>query len=103
MMKWLIVDQKHRGDDTGRLLFQCMVLNARSIGHEKFCRFVLKDNASSQPFYRSLDVNHDRNEYERIHSQRSPASMRNSRSSNLSVDKLERRAVAAETYSIGVR
>ncbi|NEU98645.1 GNAT family N-acetyltransferase [Bradyrhizobium sp. UFLA 03-164] len=59
MMKWLFVDPEYRGTGIGKLLFQRMAVHAKSIGHDKFCWFVLKDNANAQAFYRSVGATPD--------------------------------------------
>jgi GNAT superfamily N-acetyltransferase len=53
MMKWLFVDETQRGGRVGAQLLQRMAEHAKSTGHQKFCWFVLKDNARAQNFYRS--------------------------------------------------
>lgn len=54
MMKWLFVDTDMRGQGIGRLLMQRMARHATDTGHDKFCWFVLKDNARAQAFYRDV-------------------------------------------------
>lgn len=59
MMKWLFVDADMRGRGIGRLLMQRMARHAKETGHEKFCWFVLKDNARAQAFYRDVGATPD--------------------------------------------
>lgn len=59
MMKWLFVDADLRGRGIGRLLMQRMARHAKDTGHEKFCWFVLKDNARAQAFYRDVGATPD--------------------------------------------
>ena len=59
MMKWLFVDSDVRGRGVGRRLMQRMARHAADTGHEKFCWFVLKDNAAAQAFYRGIDATPD--------------------------------------------
>jgi GNAT superfamily N-acetyltransferase len=59
MMKWLFVDADMRGRGIGRLLMQRMARHAKDTGHDKFCWFVLKDNASAQAFYRDVGATPD--------------------------------------------
>jgi GNAT superfamily N-acetyltransferase len=54
MMKWLFVDPEMRGRGVGRQLMQRMARHAMDTGHEKFCWFVLKDNAAARAFYRGI-------------------------------------------------
>ena len=54
MMKWLFVKPDCRGAKIGEKLLQQMAEQARLLGYEKFCWFVLKDNIRAQKFYRSL-------------------------------------------------
>jgi diamine N-acetyltransferase len=59
MMKWLFVDADMRSHGLGRLLMQRMARHAKETGHEKFCWFVLKDNARAQAFYRDVGATPD--------------------------------------------
>ena len=59
MMKWLFVDADLRSRGVGRLLMERMARHARETGHEKFCWFVLKDNARAQAFYRDVGATPD--------------------------------------------
>lgn len=59
MMKWLFVDPDLRSAGVGRLLMQRMARHARETGHDKFCWFVLKDNARAQAFYRGVGATPD--------------------------------------------
>ena len=61
MMKWLFVDADMRGHGIGRLLMQRMARHALETGHQKFCWFVLKDNAPAQAFYRGVGATPDPN------------------------------------------
>jgi len=59
MMKWLFVDDEVRGRGVGRRLMQRMARHAVDTGHDKFCWFVLKDNAAAQAFYRGIGATPD--------------------------------------------
>ena len=59
MLKWLYVDPDHRGARIGQSLMRRMALHARATGHERFCWFVLDDNAVAQSFYRWLGATED--------------------------------------------
>jgi len=59
MMKWLFVDADMRGRGLGRRLMHRMARHAVETGHDKFCWFVLKDNAPAQAFYRDLGATPD--------------------------------------------
>lgn len=59
MMKWLFVDPDMRGHGVGRRLMQRMARHALDTGHEKFCWFVLKDNAPAQAFYGGIGATPD--------------------------------------------
>ena len=59
MMKWLFVDPDMRGRGLGRRLMQRMARHATETGHQKFCWFVLKDNAAAQAFYRGIGATPD--------------------------------------------
>ncbi|HEY4251342.1 MAG TPA: GNAT family N-acetyltransferase [Roseomonas sp.] len=59
MMKWLFVDQEHRGGRIGRRLVRRMARHALETGHRKFCWFVLKDNLPAQAFYRGVGATPD--------------------------------------------
>ena len=61
MLKWLFVDPDVRGHGVGRRLIQRLARHAADAGHEKFCWFVLKDNAAAQAFYRGIDATPDPN------------------------------------------
>ena len=61
MMKWLFVDSDMRGHGVGRLLMQRVARHAVETGHDKFCWFVLKDNAPAQSFYRGVGATPDPN------------------------------------------
>jgi ribosomal protein S18 acetylase RimI-like enzyme len=59
MLKWLYVDPECRGGRVGQRLMRQMALHARATGHERFCWFVLNDNALAQSFYRGLGATED--------------------------------------------
>jgi GNAT superfamily N-acetyltransferase len=59
MMKWLFVDPDMRGRGLGRRLMQRMARHATETGHQKFCWFVLKDNAAAQAFYCGIGATPD--------------------------------------------
>ncbi len=59
MMKWLFVDPDVRGRGIGRRLMGRMARHAMDTGHERFCWFVLKDNAPAQAFYKGVDATPD--------------------------------------------
>src|SRR6201996_6446054 len=59
MLKWLYVDPEHRGGRVGERLMRQMALHARATGHQRFCWFVLNDNALAQSFYRGLGATED--------------------------------------------
>ncbi|MGY3131420.1 GNAT superfamily N-acetyltransferase [Bradyrhizobium sp. USDA 4501] len=59
MMKWLYIDPEYRGTGIGRRLMRQMALHARKTGHERFCWFVLTDNAPAQSFYRGVGATED--------------------------------------------
>lgn len=59
MMKWLFVDPAMRSKGVGRMLIQRMSRHAQETGHDKFCWFVLKDNARAQTFYRDVGATPD--------------------------------------------
>ncbi|MDB5414770.1 MAG: family acetyltransferase [Rubritepida sp.] len=59
MMKWLFIDPGCRGGGVGRRLLQRMARHALATGHDRFCWFVLKDNAPAQAFYRGLGATPD--------------------------------------------
>lgn len=59
MMKWLFVDPDMRGRGVGRRLMQRMARHAVDTGHQKFCWFVLKDNAAAQAFYSGIGATPD--------------------------------------------
>ena len=59
MLKWLYVDPASRGERIGQRLMRQMALHARATGHERFCWFVLNDNAVAQSFYRGLGATED--------------------------------------------
>jgi len=59
MMKWLFVDQELRGFGIGRQLMQRMARHAMETGHQKFCWFVLKNNAPAQAFYSGIGATPD--------------------------------------------
>jgi GNAT superfamily N-acetyltransferase len=59
MLKWLYVDPEWRGARVGQRLMRQMALHARSSGHDRFCWFVLNDNAPAQSFYRGLGATED--------------------------------------------
>lgn len=59
MMKWLFVDPELRGLGIGRQLMQRMARHAMETGHQKFCWFVLKDNAAAQSFYGGIGATPD--------------------------------------------
>ena len=54
MLKWLYVDPASRGERIGQRLMRQMALHARATGHERFCWFVLNDNAVAQSSYYGL-------------------------------------------------
>lgn len=59
MLKWLYVDPQYRGGRVGERLMRQMALHARATGHQRFCWFVLNDNALAQSFYRGLGATED--------------------------------------------
>jgi len=59
MLKWLYVDPQWRGERVGQRLMRQMALHARATGHERFCWFVLNDNAPAQSFYRGIGATED--------------------------------------------
>jgi ribosomal protein S18 acetylase RimI-like enzyme len=59
MLKWLYVDPEYRGGRVGERLMRQMALHARATGHQRFCWFVLNDNALAQSFYRGLGATED--------------------------------------------
>ncbi len=59
MLKWLYVDPERRGGRVGQRLMRQMALHARATGHQRFCWFVLNDNALAQSFYRGLGATED--------------------------------------------
>ncbi len=59
MLKWLYVDPQWRGARVGQRLLRQMARHARATGHERFCWFVLNDNAAAQSFYRGLGATED--------------------------------------------
>ena len=59
MLKWLYVDPACRGARIGQRLMRRMALHARMTGHERFCWFVLNDNAVAKSFYRGLGATED--------------------------------------------
>ncbi len=59
MLKWLYVDPQWRGARVGRRLLRQMARHARATGHERFCWFVLNDNAAAQSFYSGLGATED--------------------------------------------
>lgn len=59
MMKWLFVDPDMRGRRVGRRLMQRMARHAADTGHQKFCWFVLKDNAAARAFYGGIGARSD--------------------------------------------
>lgn len=59
MMKWLFVDADMRGRGIGLRLMRRMARHALDTGHDKFCWFVLKDNAAAQAFYGELGATPD--------------------------------------------
>ena len=59
MLKWLYVDPARRGERVGQRLMRRMALHARATGHERFCWFVLNDNAVAQSFYHRLGATED--------------------------------------------
>ena len=59
MMKWLFVDPDMRGRGVGRRLMQRMARHAVETGHQKFCWFVLKDNAAARAFYGGIGATPD--------------------------------------------
>jgi ribosomal protein S18 acetylase RimI-like enzyme len=59
MMKWLYVDPEYRGQSVGQKLIRQMALHARATGHDRFCWFVLNDNALAQSFYRGVGAMED--------------------------------------------
>src|ERR1700761_7460674 len=59
MLKWLYVDPQYRGGRVGERLMRQIALHARATGHQRFCWFVLNDNALAQSFYRGLGATED--------------------------------------------
>jgi GNAT superfamily N-acetyltransferase len=59
MMKWLFVDPDVRGSGIGRRLMRRMARHAMDTGHERFCWFLLKDNAPAHAFYKGVDATPD--------------------------------------------
>lgn len=59
MMKWLFVDPAWRGQGVGQRLMRQMARHALATGHERFCWFVLNDNAPAQAFYRGVGATED--------------------------------------------
>ena len=59
MMKWLFVEADQRGKRLGQRLMQSVAHNAKAMGHNRFCWFVLKTNVPAQAFYQGVGATAD--------------------------------------------